>query len=79
LQAACPSSALRDRAEIFADFALRVFKRDELLQIIECAACQPPGRLQELVQYLAAKFGQDEALAQLTDAVLAALRRRLEN
>ena len=62
-----------------ADFALRVFKRDELLEIIEGAACQPPGRLQGLVQYLAAKLGQDEAFAELTDAVVAALRRRLEN
>jgi hypothetical protein len=57
--------------------ALRVFDRLELLQILESAA-------RDTVRYLlTAEHGQDErqaeALAQLTEAVLAALRRRLEN
>jgi hypothetical protein len=29
------------RAELLDSLALRVFRRDELLQIIESAACQP--------------------------------------
>jgi hypothetical protein len=58
--------------------------RLELLQILESAARDTDGQLRRLVQYLAtAEHGQDEreaeVLAQLTDAVVAALRRRLEN
>jgi hypothetical protein len=58
--------------------------RLELLQILESAARDTDGQLRRLVQYLAtAEHGQAEreaeVLAQLTDAVVAALRRRLEN
>jgi hypothetical protein len=53
-------------------------------RFLETACQEPQGRLQGLVQYLlTAEHGQDEreaeALGQFTDAVVAALRRRLEN
>jgi hypothetical protein len=64
-----------DRAELLANFALRVFDRLELLQILESAACDTEGRLQGMVRYLlTAEHGQDEregeVLAQLTNAVV---------
>jgi hypothetical protein len=72
-RSASASSRVAERAELLANFAMRVFERKELLEIIESAAWEP---LRGLVQYLiAAQYSQDEreaeALAQLTDAVLA--------
>jgi hypothetical protein len=69
---------------VLRHIALRVFDRLELLQILESAARDREGELRGLVQYLlTAEHGHDEreaeVLAQLTDAVVAELRRRLDN
>jgi hypothetical protein len=56
---------MTERAELLASLALRVFGRDELLEILETAACSPQGRLRGLVEYLSvAEHGKDEREAQ---------------